>query len=210
MKRVALIAALTLSIASAFAQSTTMHMSGGDGTSWALIRVSGGGVAQVGDMDGIHIGEVKQDELIIVRSHKAYVVTDPKVLNDIDTMRGPLDKLRDERLKLKSESREVRSQQRSLELERRSVERDKSRMERDAAREGANRQDIDRHKADLDRKLTELETKIADIGKNLDSANKKVDAIDKERDAARAVMTKKLEKLFDDVIAKGIAKPFGV
>ncbi len=206
MKRLALLSLLLSSLAGA--QSTSIHESGGDGTSWALIRVSGGGTAHVGDINGIHIGDVTRDELIIVRYHKGYVVTDEKVLREVEAARAPVDKIREERLKVKSGARSMKLEERSAEREKRNLERSKTRLQtRESRGSDDEKKDIERQIGDLDRQQKDLDRKISEVSKQLDDENRKVDAVSKRMDEARNECLKKIEQIFDRAQRDGLAHP---
>lgn len=208
MKRFASIIAASLAIAVASAQSVSIHTSGGDATQWALIRVQSGQTAHVGDIDGIHIGEVTRDELIIVRNHKASVVTDGNVLTAVEQSRAPVDRLRDEHLKLRGAARDARLEQRNIERERRNLQREKQQAERNLSRATEDRRhDFDQTLKDIGRRERDLERKLADATSKVDAANKRVEAIDREREAAREQYYKKVERIIDDAIARGLAHP---
>jgi uncharacterized protein (DUF3084 family) len=209
MKRLAISCAFALFVVGgAFSQSTTIHMSGGDSTSWALVRVQPGQVAHVGDMNGIHIGDVNRDELIIVRGGKGYVVTDAKVLSEVEAARAPLDALREERMKLKEQSREVRMEQRDIERERRTMERARQRIQQRDGRAGdAEKRDLEKQMSDLSHKESDLDKKVSGVNERLATANKRVEEMDRKRNAARDEVMKKIEKIFDNAIAHGLAHP---
>lgn len=211
MKRLFLVPVTALLfVCASLAQTTMVHTSGGDGTSWALIRVGNGQVAHIGDIDGIHIGDVARDELIIVRNQKAFIVTDNRVLGEVEAARVPVSKLSEERSKLRTDERKVREEQRGVERERRDLQRAVQRLDRNVARADDNqKRDIERQKADITHKESDLDRKFADLGAKHEAAVKKVEAVEKQREAARTEMQKKVEKIFDDAISKGLAKPFG-
>jgi hypothetical protein len=208
MKRLALTLALAASICASYAQTTSVQMSSNDHVAWALIRVANGGKASVGDMAGVHIGEVTQDEFIFARDGKAFVVTDPKVLTDVEAARAPLDRFREVRMKARGETRDIRSKQRSSERQLQSLDRDRGRLNRNADRADENgRREIDRQLKELERKQTALTSARDEASNNLDEANKKLEAVEKQMNALREETQKKVEQIFEAAKAKGLAKP---
>ena len=212
MKRVAILSLMVVLAAGAFAQkhtgsSTWVHVSGGDATSWALIRLSGDGKADVGDVGGIHIGEVTKDELIIVRDHKGYISTDGKLMNEIMEIRKPLDKAREEHLKARGDERGARLELRGIQREQRQYEKEISRLERERSRRDADNGQIAKEVQRIKNDERGLDGKASDLQRKLDTETKKLEVVDKNRDALRSEIEKKLEKVFDSAISSGRAHP---
>jgi hypothetical protein len=199
---------MALAGVAAFGQSVWVSNSSNDRFSWAMVRVSGGGKANVGDLAGVHIGEVDHDDLFVAKAGKVYEITDPAVYKQVDEANKPTDKAREERTKVKSHMREVQGEARAEERERRALERDKQRVERNLERENADRADLQKQIADLDRQISDLEKKASTFERRLEEENKKFESATKKLNAARDERMKKLEAIFDSAIAKGIAKPY--
>jgi hypothetical protein len=208
MKRLAVLIAIAASIATANAQSTSVNMSSHDNVSWALIRAGNGGKASVGDMQGVHIGEVTRDEFIYVKEGKGFLITDAKTLADLEATRQPVDKFREVRTKAKTDSREIRGQQRSAERELQSLDRQRSRLDRESTRADANeKRQIAEELRDMATRQTALTQKRDEAAKRLDAANKTVDELEKQMNVLREQAQKKIEQIFDAAKAKGLAKP---
>ena len=177
------------------AQSVSIHISGGDATSWSFVRVKPGEIAHVGDISGIHIGDVSKDELIIVRSSKGYVVTDPNTLDKMDSlMKSNVAEVMQYQ-KERAVARKIKIEMRSESFSQRQIEREIERN-KDASRTG-----------ELNARLKEAQEKMAHLQKESDEEAEKVSSAHKTLTAAREERLKNVEHTIDEAFKKGLAQP---
>lgn len=182
---------------------------GGSGISWALVRVTTG-VASIGDLGGVHIGEVHHDDLFCVRDGKAYEIRDDAVMRRVAAADGPVEKIRELKQKAKEHWREIRQQERAEEREKRGLDRSKSRLVRtlDLSETTATHSDLVRQITEIDRQMADIDRQIRAMSEHVDAEQKKVDAVQKSLDGARVEREKRVEAIFNEALAKGLAKPY--
>lgn len=182
------------------AQSVTTHVSGGDSISWALVRVKAGQVASVGDIQGVHVGQVNRDELVVVKAGKGYVVTDPGVLSEMEADgAGAMDELK-HYLKTKMDAMKLRMELRQAQIEGMLLNRG---LERSDKRGDHSRDE------ELKAKLKDANAKETDLTNKHDAALAKVQAERKKLEAARDERNRKYEKTIDRAFREGKTSPLG-
>ncbi len=178
-------------------QRVDVHISGGDATAWALVRIEPGRSAHVGEIQGVPIGDVTRDELIIVRAGKAYSVIDADVLRDLELARQPFQQIRDLHTRLRNESKQLRIRQENLQ---RQLQRNGYQL--------AHKTDAERR--DRDRKFKELsnqESLLRNVAQRLQAINRNLQAIIPEEEAVRTEMVAKITQIFDSAFSRGLAYP---
>ncbi len=185
-----------------------VHHSGGDATSWALVRVPPGKSVQVPDIQGIAIGAVRRDELIIVRAGRPYVVTDAPVLHAVESAREPCRLVEGQRSRLKDQSRQMRVEEQDLQRERRRLQRGRQELEhRKADADDRQARALDDQIQELRRRDRKLAQEAAVIKQQLQTVNDEMQALARKADSARNTMVSRIADIFQSTFERDLAHP---
>jgi hypothetical protein len=151
----------------------------------------------------------KRNELWIQRDGKTFLILDKATLDAFWADFTPLRDFNLQRSKYMDGYYEARGNQRGVEHSGRSLDRqiqsNQRRLER--AKSDDEKAELKKEIQDLQNERTGLESQQKDADKKLEAETKKREEFYRKREEIRAKVYKQTDKLVDDAIAKGLAKP---
>lgn len=181
--------------------------------SYALRRLTkdGGNYSYVNWNGNLNLnGAPKEDELLVGRDGKTWRITDKATLDAFEKYFEPIRKINDEKSKFMEEYGEAKGNYRSAERMSRSLERRISSAE-SAVDRARNEDERRERREDLD----ELRKQKEDTDREMEQASKRFEPLQQKREdfgrrkeALRAKIYPLTDRLIEDAISKGLAKPF--